>query len=106
MKAIITTSILIGVLMGATLATLTLTYAPIDLYEATNVHHTTITWERDPAFVASMFKLQDDSIWTDIGGLNIGNNTRSTIIQEVPTTKRELQTFGHECLHSFGYIHD
>ena len=74
-------------------------YAPLDFYEAKNIDQTQITWERDPAFVASMTKL------TDSKALNIREHDGSTIIHHIPQTNAELMTFGHECLHAFGYSH-
>lgn len=79
---------------------------PIGMWEGQEVHTVEVAWERDPAFVASMFKLQHDSMWTEIVGLTMRGAGSTTIIQTVPENKRELQTFGHECLHAFGYSHD
>ena len=92
--------------MTACITVLIQNYMPIGMWEDEYVHTTQITWERDPALVASMFALQDTPLFYKIGGLTISTGNESTIIQEVPTNRRELQTFGHECLHAFGYTHD
>jgi len=78
---------------------------PTRMWEDQKVDTTVITWERDPAFVASMMELQDDSMWTEILGLAITKGDHTTIIADIPTNNRELITFGHECLHAFGYTH-
>ena len=105
-KKILFATLCLGIIIGVWLVTAYLYFAPIGMWEGTYIETSTVTWERDPAFVASMFKLQqDDSMWTEIAGLNIRQGNASTIIQEVPTNRIDLYTFGHECLHSYGYTH-
>jgi hypothetical protein len=81
-------------------------YWPTGMYEVDYRHQNTITWERDPAFTASMFTLVDDSLWYDTNGLWIGNAEGGTIIADVPQNNYDLMVLGHEFLHSFGYWHE
>ena len=81
-------------------------YAPVNMWEDESVYKAAITWERDPAFVASMTKMADDSIFTEVRGMAITDRDGTTVIAPVPTNQSELRTFGHECLHAFGYTHN
>ena len=76
---------------------------PTGLVEREYQHEATIIWERDPAFVASMTTLVDDSIWTEVQGMYLTHD--ETIIAPVPKNNLELIVLGHEVLHAFNYKH-
>lgn len=77
--------------------------APTGLVERSYQHSTHVAWERDPAFVASMTKLVDDSMWTDVMGMYLPHH--QTIIAPEPKNNLEMIVLAHEFMHAMNYKH-
>lgn len=79
---------------------------PIGIYPQEEIHEARIQWYREPEFVTSMIELREHQTNNNVSAYNIRRGRQSQIIQTEPTNRLNMMTFGHECLHAFGWTHE